>query len=69
MKSEVGLRGFDLWHFAFTASSSPRGANAEVVRKKAGYLRGMVDAVNITDNQTGVVRMQAGGCLSPFRKV
>ena len=45
-------------HFAFTGElGPPRGANADVVRKKAGHLRGMVDAVNITDNQTGVVRM------------
>jgi methylenetetrahydrofolate reductase (NADPH) len=52
-------------HFAFTGElGPPRGSNAEVVRKKAGYLRGMVDAVNITDNQTGVVRMASwAACL------
>jgi len=52
-------------HFAFTGElGPPRGANAEVVRKKAGYLRGIVDAVNITDNQTGVVRMASwAACL------
>ena len=52
-------------HFAFTGElGPPRGANAEVVRKKAGHLRGMVDAVNITDNQTGVVRMASwAACL------
>jgi methylenetetrahydrofolate reductase (NADPH) len=44
--------------FAVTGElGPPRGANKEVVTKKAGYLRGIVDAVNITDNQTGVVRM------------
>jgi methylenetetrahydrofolate reductase (NADPH) len=52
-------------HFAFTGElGPPRGSNAEVVRKKAGYLRGIVDAVNITDNQTGVVRMASwAACL------
>ncbi len=37
----------------------PRGANVEVVKKKATYLKGIVDAVNITDNQTAVVRMSS----------
>ena len=47
-------------HFAVTGElGPPRGANKEVVKKKAGFLRGMVDAVNITDNQTGVVRMSS----------
>jgi methylenetetrahydrofolate reductase (NADPH) len=34
----------------------PRGADAEFFRKKASYLKGMADAVNVTDNQTAVVR-------------
>ena len=45
-------------HFAVTGElGPPRGANTEAIRKKAGHLKGKVDAVNITDNQTGVVRM------------
>jgi methylenetetrahydrofolate reductase (NADPH) len=45
-------------HFAFTGElGPPRGAHAEEVRKKAAHLKGKVDAVNITDNQTAVVRM------------
>jgi methylenetetrahydrofolate reductase (NADPH) len=45
-------------HFAFTGElGPPRGAHAEEVRKKAAFLKGQVDAVNITDNQTAVVRM------------
>ncbi len=45
-------------HFAFTGElGPPRGAHAEEVRKKAAHLKGRVDAVNITDNQTAVVRM------------
>jgi len=44
--------------FAFTGElGPPRGTNAEEVKEKAGFLKGNVDAVNITDNQTAVVRM------------
>ncbi|RLB11313.1 MAG: methylenetetrahydrofolate reductase [Deltaproteobacteria bacterium] len=47
-------------HFAFTGECGPpRGANVELVRKKAQHLKGCVDAVNITDNQTAVVRMSS----------
>jgi methylenetetrahydrofolate reductase (NADPH) len=46
--------------FAVTGElGPPRGADANVVRKKLKYLKGMVDAVNITDNQTAVVRMSS----------
>jgi len=45
-------------HFAFTGElGPPRGAHAEEVRKKAAFLKGQVDSVNITDNQTAMVRM------------
>ncbi|MGB5985033.1 MAG: methylenetetrahydrofolate reductase [Desulfobacterales bacterium] len=45
-------------HFAFTGElGPPRGGNVAEVRHKAAPLKGMVDAVNITDNQTAVVRM------------
>ena len=37
----------------------PRGADPEVVRQKGELLRGVVDAVNVTDNQTSVVRMSS----------
>lgn len=37
----------------------PRGCDAESVRKKASMLKGAVDAVNITDNQTAIVRMSS----------
>jgi len=48
---------------------SSRGSNASKVREKARYLKGIVDAVNITDNQTAVVRMSSwGASSSPFRK-
>jgi methylenetetrahydrofolate reductase (NADPH) len=45
-------------NFAVTAECGPpKGADPEVVRTKAGLLKGFVDSVNVTDNQTGVVRL------------
>jgi methylenetetrahydrofolate reductase (NADPH) len=47
-------------HFAFTGElGPPRGTNVAAVREKAKPLVGMVDAVNITDNQTAMVRMSS----------
>ena len=59
MKTESNLeKVLNAGHFAFTGElGPPRGANVEAVKKKASHLKGMVDAVNITDNQTGMVRM------------
>ena len=37
----------------------PAGCDAGTVRKKAAALKGVVDAVNITDNQTAIVRMSS----------
>jgi len=63
MKSESNLEKIlEAGHFAVTGElGPPRGTNTEMVRKKASYLKGIVDAVNITDNQTGVVRMSSWG--------
>jgi methylenetetrahydrofolate reductase (NADPH) len=47
-------------HFAFTGElGPPRGSNVAAVREKAKPLVGNVDAVNITDNQTAMVRMSS----------
>ncbi|MFO7877674.1 MAG: methylenetetrahydrofolate reductase [Desulfovermiculus sp.] len=47
-------------HFAFTGElGPPRGTNAQAVKEKASHLKGIVDGVNITDNQTGMVRMSS----------
>jgi methylenetetrahydrofolate reductase (NADH) len=47
-------------HFAFTGECGPPlGANVELLKKKARFLKGCVDAVNVTDNQTAVVRMSS----------
>jgi len=37
----------------------PESASADAVRKKACHFRGVVDAVNTTDNQSGIVRMSS----------
>jgi methylenetetrahydrofolate reductase (NADPH) len=39
----------------------PRGADPDKIRKKAELLRGYVDAINVTDNQTAMVRMSSWG--------
>ncbi len=45
-------------HFAFTGECGPpKGANVEHLKEKIAHLKNKVDAVNITDNQTAVVRM------------
>jgi methylenetetrahydrofolate reductase (NADPH) len=47
-------------HFAVTAElGPPPGSDREFVANKAELLRGVVDAVNVTDNQTAVVRMSS----------
>lgn len=51
--------------------SPPQGADKASILKKCGYFKGAVDAVNLTDNQTAIVRMSSamssvfaieGGC-------
>jgi methylenetetrahydrofolate reductase (NADPH) len=37
----------------------PRGAVPEKIFEKAGQLKGYIDAVNVTDNQTAMVRMSS----------
>jgi len=51
--------------FAVTAEAGPpKGTSPEVIRKKGELLRNYTDAVNVTDNQTAIVRMSSwAGCL------
>jgi methylenetetrahydrofolate reductase (NADPH) len=54
-------------HFAVTAElGPPQGADGEEILHKADLLADVADAVNITDNQTAVVRMSsiASGVLA-----
>jgi len=37
----------------------PKGNEISVIKRKADLLRGYVDAVNVTDNQTAIVRMSS----------
>lgn len=49
-------------HFAVTAElGPPQSADGNVIREKTKLLRGYCDAVNITDNQTAIVRMSSIG--------
>jgi 5,10-methylenetetrahydrofolate reductase len=49
-------------HFAVTGElGPPQSADGEEIRKKAKLLKGICEAVNITDNQTAIVRMSSIG--------
>jgi methylenetetrahydrofolate reductase (NADPH) len=49
-------------HFAVTGElGPPQSADSEEIRHKASLLKGNCDAVNITDNQTAIVRMSSIG--------
>jgi methylenetetrahydrofolate reductase (NADPH) len=53
---QVLLRG----EFAVTAElGPPKSTDLDLIKKKAGLLAGCVDAVNITDNQTAIVRVSS----------
>jgi methylenetetrahydrofolate reductase (NADH) len=59
-------------HFAVTAElGPPKSADVEVINTKTAYLKGVVDAVNVTDNQTAIVRMSsiAAGALVLSREL
>ena len=51
-------------HFAVTAEvGPPKGSSPAVIRRRGELVRNSVDAVNVTDNQTAVVRMSSvAGC-------
>lgn len=61
MKSGSNLEGLlERGEFVVTGElGPPRGTDVEVVKAKAAMLKGNVDAVNITDNQTAIVRMSS----------
>ncbi len=54
-------------HFAVTGElGPPKSADPSIIEQKCGYLKDKVDAVNITDNQTAIVRVSsiAAGVLA-----
>ena len=61
MKSAGNLeKAINSGRFVVTAECGPpRGADPAVMKRKASFLRGFVDAANVTDNQTSVVRMSS----------
>lgn len=66
MKTDSKLeRILESGEFAVTAEiGPPKSADAEVIRRKARTLKGYIDAFNVTDGQTAVVRMASwAACL------
>jgi methylenetetrahydrofolate reductase (NADPH) len=68
MKSGSNLeRVLEAGQFAVTGElGPPKSASSKAIAKKSEHLKGMVDAANITDNQTAIVRMSsiAAGMLA-----
>jgi methylenetetrahydrofolate reductase (NADPH) len=59
----------DKGEFAVTAECGPpKGADPETVIKKAEFLKGKVDSVNVTDNQTAIVRMSSLAACSILKQ-
>ena len=71
MKTESVLeKVFSTGELAVTGECGPpRGALPDVVKKKAAMLKGYVDAVNVTDNQTAMVRMSSFGASVFLRQM
>ncbi|MCF8082496.1 MAG: methylenetetrahydrofolate reductase [Deltaproteobacteria bacterium] len=59
----------DQGQFAVTAECGPpKGADPDQIRKKGEMLRNQVDAVNVTDNQTAIVRMSSLAACTLLRQ-
>lgn len=57
-------------HFAVTSElGPPKGSSADFIRRKAEVLRNYVDAVNVTDNQTAVVRMSSVAACAILKQI
>lgn len=61
MKAESTLEKIlEKGHFAVTCECGPpKSADGNVVREKLNLVKGKVDAANITDNQTAIVRLSS----------
>lgn len=56
--------------FAVTAECGPpKGADPEAVIKKAELLKGKADSINVTDNQTAIVRMSSLAACSLLKSI
>ncbi|HJX37886.1 MAG TPA: methylenetetrahydrofolate reductase [Anaerolineae bacterium] len=57
-------------HFAVTSEiGPPKGGSADFVRKTADHLKGCCDAMNVTDNQTAIVRMSSLAACAILRQM
>ena len=57
-------------HFAVTAECGPpKGSDVAKLEAKAKHLQGKVDAVNVTDNQTAIVRMSSVAACSLLKNI
>ncbi|NVM57127.1 MAG: methylenetetrahydrofolate reductase [Desulfobacterales bacterium] len=66
MKSGSNLeRVLESGQFAVTAECGPpKGSSPKVIQRKGEFLKFCCDALNVTDNQTAIVRMSSlGGCV------
>jgi len=61
LKAETNLEKlFNQGEFVVTAElGPPKSASIKLIEEKANFLRDCVDAVNITDNQTAIIRMSS----------
>lgn len=57
-------------HFAVTSEiGPPKGGSADFVRRTAEHLKGCCDAMNVTDNQTAIVRMSSLAACALLRQM
>lgn len=71
MKTESLLeKAFEKGTFAVTAECGPpKGSDADILIRKGKSLLGWVDAVNVTDNQTAIVRMSSLAACSILKSL
>jgi methylenetetrahydrofolate reductase (NADPH) len=56
-------------HFAVTAECGPpKGSDPDAIKTKGALLKGYADSINVTDNQTGVVRMSSLAACAILRQ-
>jgi methylenetetrahydrofolate reductase (NADPH) len=56
-------------HFAVTAECGPpKGSDPEAIIGKGAILKGYADSINVTDNQTGVVRLSSMAACAILRQ-
>ena len=71
MKTESHLeKVLKAGQFAVTAECGPpKGSDVEALKEKGKSLLGVIDAVNVTDNQTAIVRMSSVAACSILKSI